>query len=302
MELRHLKSFVAVAERLSFVRASEQLHLSQPALSGQIQALETELGVKLLFRNRRTVRLTDVGTQFLEDARAILDRAAQAAENVQRAARGEIGILRIGFVSSAAIELVPDVVVAFRKKHPDVYLDLRNIRTTDQIEGLLNQSIDIGFVRMPLEHEQLAMTVIHREPFVVILPEGHRLAKLKQFRLAMLHGERFVLYGRRWAPEFFDKILQMCNAVGFSPDIVQETGEMYTAVALVGAGAGVAILPRSVVLAHSGKVVVRSLPLSAGVSEIAIAVRKNNRSSLISSFTSIAARFRRQEPSQAVSS
>ena len=82
MELRHLKSFVAVAERLSFVRASEQLHLSQPALSGQIQALETELGVKLLFRNRRTVRLTDVGTQFLEDARAILDRAAQAAENV----------------------------------------------------------------------------------------------------------------------------------------------------------------------------------------------------------------------------
>src|ERR1700761_8506434 len=136
LELKHLHSFVAVAEQLSFVRASQRLHLSQPALSGQIQALEEEIGVKLLFRNRRVVQLTDAGRVFLDETYAILQRTRQAAELAQKAAKGQIGKLSIGFVSSAALEIVPDIVVAFRNKFPDVTLDLRNIRTADQVDGL----------------------------------------------------------------------------------------------------------------------------------------------------------------------
>src|SRR3984885_14635251 len=117
MELKHLTSFVAVAEQLSFVRAASQLHISQPALTGQIQKLEEELGVQLLSRNRRSVKLTDAGKVFLDEARATLSRAQQAADRAQKAARGEIGRLRIGFVSSAALEIVPGIVVAFREKH-----------------------------------------------------------------------------------------------------------------------------------------------------------------------------------------
>jgi DNA-binding transcriptional LysR family regulator len=103
MELKHLTSFIAVAEQLSFVRAADRLHLSQPALTGQIQKLEEELGVQLLARNRRSVKLTDAGKVFLAEARATLSRARQAADRAQKAARGEIGRLRIGFVSSAAL-------------------------------------------------------------------------------------------------------------------------------------------------------------------------------------------------------
>jgi DNA-binding transcriptional LysR family regulator len=295
MELKHLHSFIAVAEQLSFIRAANQLHLSQPALSSQIHNLEEELGVQLLFRNRRTVQLTDAGKIFLGEARAVLQRADQAIERAQKAAKGQLGKLNIGFVSSAALEIVPDIVVAFRKKCPDVILDLRNIRTTDQIEGLINKSIEIGFVRMPLAHDQLKITVIHREPFAVILPVGHPLAHIKRFGLAKLRNERFVLYGRRWAPGFFDHLIQMCTAEGFSPEIVQETGEMYTAISLVGAGAGIAILPQSVVLAQSRKVVVRPLPTSVGVSEIAIAVARDNRSALVSSFVALATTFHKHE-------
>jgi DNA-binding transcriptional LysR family regulator len=294
LELKHLKSFVAVADHLSFVRAAGELHISQPALTAQIKNLEEELGVQLFSRNRRTVRLTDVGAIFLAEARATLSRAALAVERAQRAAHGEIGTLTIGFVSSAALEIVPGIVVAFRTKNPGVSLDLINLRTTGQVKGLIEKSIDIGFLRLPLSHDELKITVVHRERFVVVLPRGHRLAREQRVRIAQLRNEPFVAYGRRWAPGFFDSVVQLCTREGFSPNIVQETGEMYTAIALVAAGAGIAILPRSVVLAQSGRVVMKPLPLSAGLSEIAIATRAGDPSLLVRSFVALAAGFCRK--------
>jgi DNA-binding transcriptional LysR family regulator len=295
MELKHLASFIAIAEQLSFVRASKQLHLSQPALTGQIQKLEEELGVQLLSRNRRSVRLTDAGQIFLVEARATLAKARQAAERAQRAARGEIGRLRIGFVSSAVLQILPSTVVAFRKRYPNVRLDLMNLRTVSQVKALIRRSIDIGFLRLPLSHDQLKITVVHREPFVLILPKGHPLARNQQISISALHDEPFVAYGRRWAPGFFDAVVQMCTREGFSPNITQETSEMYTAIALVAAGVGVAILPKSVVLAQSRNVVVKPLPSSVGISEIGVAVSKDQRSSLVSSFVSLAAQMQGEQ-------
>jgi DNA-binding transcriptional LysR family regulator len=294
MELKNLKSFVAVAEQLSFIRAARLLHLSQSALTEQIQKLEEELGVPLLIRDRRSVKLTGAGIVFLAEARATLARAKQAVERVQKAARGEIGRLRIAFVSSAALEIVPGIVVAFRNQFPAVSLDLTNLRTSSQVKALLSESIDVGFVRLPLSNDQLTIRVVHREPFVVVLPHGHPLANEKQIRLLQLQNEQFVAYGRRWAPGFYDAVIQMCTREGFSPEIVQETGEMYTAVALVAAGAGIAILPRSVVLAQSRNVLMKPLPSSTGLSEIAIAVRRFNNSSLIESFIQAAEKFCQQ--------
>jgi DNA-binding transcriptional LysR family regulator len=288
VELKHLTSFVAVAERLSFVRAAGQLHISQPALTGQIQKLEEELGVQLFTRNRRTVKLTEAGEVFVEEARACLARARQAADRAQKAARGEVGRLRIGFVSSAALEIVPGIVVEFRRQRPGVTLELINLRTVSQVKGLLGKTVDIGFLRLPLSNDQLSITVIHREEFAVILPKGHRFAKLKTLRIAQLRNEPFIAYGRRWAPGFFDSIVQLCTRESFSPNIIQETGEMYTAIALVAAGAGIAILPQSVALAQSRNVVIKLLPKSTGYSEIALATRAGNNSSLVRSFVSVA--------------
>jgi DNA-binding transcriptional LysR family regulator len=294
MELKYLKSFVAVAEQLSFVRAARLLHLSQSALTEQIQKLEEELGVPLFVRDRRSVKLTPLGIVFLAEARATLARARQAVERVQKAARGETGRLRIGFVSSAALEIVPGIVVAFRSQFPAVSLELTNLRTSSQVKGLINESIDVGFVRLPLSHDQLSVRVIHREPFVVVLPLTHSLASEMHLRLVQLQNEPFVAYGRRWAPGFYDAVIQMCTREGFSPEIVQETGEMYTAIALVAAGVGVAILPQSVVLAQSRNVLIKPLPSSAGLSEIAIAVRRLDTSSLVESFVQVAQKYCRQ--------
>jgi len=293
MELKHLASFLAVAEQLSFVRAARQIHLSQPALSGQIQRLEEELGVRLLERNRRSVKLTDAGRVFVAEARLTLEAAEQAAERARGAARGEFGRLRIAFVSSAALEIVPALVLAFRTQHPGVRLELTNRRTTDQVKALLNETLDVGLVRMPLEHTRLSVRTIHREPFVMVLPKGHAAARTR-VRLADLRDENFVAYGRRWAPGFYDIFIGMCRDAGFSPRIAQETGEMYTAISLVAAGVGVAVLPRSVVLAQSAAVVMKPLPEAVGVSEIAIATRRDEPSDLIHSFVTFAAEFARK--------
>ncbi len=285
MELRHLRSFLAVAEALSFVRASEALHLSQPALTTQIQNLEEDLGVQLFTRNKRSVRLTAAGEAFVEEARETLQRVAKAAERVQRIARGEIGRLRIGFVSSAALEIVPSLVMTFQKQFPAVELELTNVRTTAQMQALLDGTLDIGFLRLPAEHKSLEFTGVHVEPFVAVLPRAHPLAQPgKRFALGLLRGERFVAYGRRWAPGFFDQVVGMCREAGFIPDIVQETADMYTALALVAAGQGVAILPRSVVLARTREVVIRPIPPRLGRSEIAISCNPQRVSPLARRF------------------
>lgn len=291
VELKHLRSFLAVAERLSFIRAANQLHISQPALTGQIKRLEEELEVQLFKRNRRTVALTPSGRIFVAEARATLARAEEARERVRRAAEGEIGRLRIGFVSSAALEIVPRIAIAFRKQYPSVTLELTNVRTTNQVKALLEDTIDIGFLRMPLSHDELTITVVHREEFVLILPQGHPLGAAKRVALGQLRNEAFVVYGRQWAPGFFDSVVQTCIRAGFSPHIVQETGEMYTAIALVGAGAGIAILPKSVVLAQSKNVVVKKLPKSMGFSEIALARRTREDSIVVDRFVALATRI-----------
>ncbi len=291
MELKHLVSFISVAEHLSFVRAAGELHISQPALSGQIRRLEEELGVQLLFRNHHQVKLTDAGTVFLAESRATLARARLAADRARRAARGEIGRLRLGFVSSAALEIVPGIVVAFRKKHPQIAFDLTNLRTSSQVKSLLSRTIDVGFLRLPLLNESLNIQTIHREAFIVVLPQGHELARAKQVRLSELKNERFIAYGRRWAPGFYDSVVQLCHGEGFAPNILQETGEMYTAISMVAAGSGVAILPKSVVLAQSKNIVMKPLPASTPLSEIAIATRKDDLSPLIEAFVALARDF-----------
>jgi DNA-binding transcriptional LysR family regulator len=157
------------------------------------------------------------------------------------------------------------------------------------VKKLIDKTLDIGFLRLPLSNEYLQTTVIHREPFILVLPKGHPRARDKQVQIANLRNETFVAYGRRWAPGFFDSVVQMCVKEGFSPNIVQETGEMYTAIALVAAGAGIAILPKSVVLAQSRNIVMRPLAGSVPTSEIAIATRVRNNSLIVRSFIELAA-------------
>lgn len=289
MELRRLQSFIAVAEELHFGRAAELIHLSQPALSLQISGLEEELGVKLFIRSRRKTALSPAGQIFLEGAREVLKSTERAVSTVRRAALGHVGVLRIGFISTAAAVITPVLIKQFRELYPHVALELRNILTQDQLIELRDQKIDVGFLRGPIPPQSsIRARVIHREPFAIFVPAGHPLAGRVPLRLADCADADFVMYTRKMAPGFHDQIIGMLRREGITPRVVQEAAEMYTLVSLVSAGLGIAIAPASVALHQVPGVVVRPLEREAERSEISIAWNAENTSATANLFVQMA--------------
>lgn len=294
MDIRQVKSFVAVANALSFSRAARQLHISQPALSTQVKSLEAHLGALLLERNRRTVRLTPAGESLLADADSLLRQIADIELRVARISSGDTGHLRIGFVASATLELVPAIVIAFRRQYPRVSLDIKNLPTVQQIDALRSGTIDAGFVRMPLAEAGFSLDLVHREPFAIVLSKNHPLARQRDLSVAHLAGEPFIAYGRRWAPAFYDRWTGICRDAGFTPAIVQETGEMHTALVLVAAGLGVAILPEGITRRNRRSLKVKVLNREKTYSEIGIATALGRQTPLLQHLVTTAKQVGRQ--------
>jgi DNA-binding transcriptional LysR family regulator len=291
MELRQIRSFLSIAETLHFSRTAALIHLSQPALSLQIRALEEEVGVKLLERDRRKTTLTAAGVAFRNDATAALLRIEQAVRSARMAAAGKLGLIRIGFISTAGNEIVPGIVRGFRESNPRVEFSLRNVLTIDQIQMLDTGSLDIGFLRLPIgEHPELEVVAIHREPFVVVVPRSHKLAKRTKVRLRELSGEDFVMYERAYAPGFYDLLFSMLRDAGVVPNISQSAGQMPTLISLVDAGMGISILPASTVRHSGASVIACEIADSIPRSEIGIAVNRGNRTPIIDKFRSYALR------------
>lgn len=284
MELRHLRYFVAVAEELHFHRAAERLHISQPPLSQQVRALEAELDVLLLERNRRGVALTPAGAVFLAEARAILAAVEAATESARSVARGASGRLSLAFVGSAMHGALPAVLRAHRLAFPQVELALRELPTAAQLEALRAGRIDVGVIRPPVDGPDLVLETIHTEPVVVALPEGHPLAARERVALADLHGEGFVLLARREAPGLHESLVRALARAGGAPRVVQEVREMQTVVGLVAAGLGVSLVPASVGAdAHHG-VVYRPVAGEAPTVALALAWRSGDRSAVLEAF------------------
>ena len=221
-----------------------RLHIVQPALSRQIRALEEELGLRLFERDRRRVALTPAGAVFLEEARSLFEHVARAVEAAQRADRGELGSLRIGYVPAMVSTGLPEMVRRFRERYPDVDVQLQEMAPAMQVESLLRERVDVGFVRGPVHEPALATRTVLEEPLVAALPSGHRLGRHKRLQLAMLAGEPFVLQARSLGAGSHDQILAVCRSAGFSPRVVQE-GSQAEVASLVASGAGVAVVPAS---------------------------------------------------------
>jgi DNA-binding transcriptional LysR family regulator len=289
VELRQIRSFLSIAETLHFRRTAELIHLSQPALSLQIRALEEEVGVRLFERNRRKTTLTAAGLAFRKDAAAAVLQLDQAIRGARLAASGKLGLLRVGFISTAGNEIVPNIIRRFRESNPEVEFSLRNILTTDQIQMLALGSLDMGFLRLPIgEHPELEVIGVHREPFVLVVPVSHELAKRKRVRLRDVSGQDFVMYERTYAPGFHDLIFGMLRDAGIVPNISQTAGQMPTLISLVDAGMGISILPASAVKNSVAAVVACEIADAIPMSEIAIAVNKGNRAVMVDNFRSFA--------------
>jgi DNA-binding transcriptional LysR family regulator len=243
MELRLLRSFQAIAEHGHFGRAARALHLSQPALSKQVVQLEGEVGGPLLDRGRHGARLTPLGELVLADAGPLLRHADGVLDRARRAARGESGTLRLGFGVATRL-LVPRVVSRFRRANPHVNVTLADMSSPDQLDALERGELDVGFVRLPVNRHLVVVPVVE-DRLVLAVPEG-RAAELAGRRRQALADEPFVEIAPSRSSSLHAHVLRVCARFGFRPRVVQSASDLFTVLALVAAGMGVAVVPGSV--------------------------------------------------------
>jgi len=260
MELRHLRYFVAVAEELHFGRAAARLRIAQPPLSRQIRDLERELGTPLFERVARGVELTPAGEAFLPEARLTLAQAERAQRTAQRAARGETGRLRVGFVEAATYSgVLPDVLGFFRMHLPNIGVSLFEMDAPEQAVAFRDGRIDLGILHSPPPDAErwLRVEPVYTDPLVAAVQHGHRLAARARIALGDLADEPFALFPRTAGLALYDDIIARCRSAGFSPRVVQEAVGWHTLAALVGAGVGVSFVPRSLTRVERPDVVYR---------------------------------------------
>jgi DNA-binding transcriptional LysR family regulator len=287
IELRHLRSYLVLAEELHFGRAAKRLGIAQPPLSQQIARFERLLGYTL-FTRRPRVALTAAGAALLAPARRALEQVAYGVDATRRAGRGESGILTIGFAASTMATRVPEVLRLFRRRHPGVELVLRELSTTAQVDALRSGVIDCGFLREPVADAAIVAERVVREPFSAVLPAAHRLAAHRTIDLAALASEGFVLFPRAVAPALYDQVRAICRTAGFEPRQVQEAEEWLTIVGLVDAGLGVSIVPASFERLRWGKVTYHRLARIRRLTTISMCHRAGEQSALVMAFEALA--------------
>ncbi|EJL85776.1 transcriptional regulator [Herbaspirillum sp. CF444] len=246
MDIRQLKYFVAVANTRNFTRASEQLHIAQPPLSRQIQLLEEELGVQLILRNSRPLRLTEAGRVFYEQALQIINRLDQLKTATQQIGLNQRQTLSIGFVASTLYGGLPMLVRKLRQHYPDVDIQLVELTSMQQFAALKSGRIDVGFGRIRSNDATVERTVLREEKLVLAIPPGTPLAADdKRIGLKALHGQKLIVFPKEPRPSFADHILSLLNDQAIRPSEVHEVREIHTALGLVAAESGLCLIPAS---------------------------------------------------------
>ncbi len=246
LEFRLLRQFVVLAEELNFRRAAARLHMSQPPLSVALQKLEAEVGTPLLDRSKHHVRLTPAGQAFYKDAVRLLQQAQQAQERARRTGEGLEGSLRLSFVPSAALDVLPAIFKRFQRDYPTVQLKLTAETTARQLDDLHHQQVDLALVVGPVyDARGLRLVDLQSQQFVIAVPAGHALAARRRVRIRELAAESFVSFPATEGAGFVAALLGACQAAGFLPKVVQEASQMQAILTLVAGGLGIALVPAS---------------------------------------------------------
>jgi DNA-binding transcriptional LysR family regulator len=293
MDLRHLRYFVAVAEERHFTRAAKRLGIKQPPLSLQIKQLEQEFGTPLFHRLTRGVELTEPGTLLLDEARQILAQVERTKANVQNRARGETGHIRVGFAGATYFQpRVPGLVQTYRRRYPGVVLSPVQGNSPGLVDAVQNGSVDVAFVRaQPVEgHQEITIHLLVDETTRIVLPSNHPQARKRFASLATFAQETIILPPRVHAPGFYDSIIASCQGAGFSPILKHEDPLMglSSITYLVAAGFGISIVPRSFEQIRADGIVYVSIKGDPPRSAIGLAVRNDNRSTVIRNFVALA--------------
>lgn len=296
IDLRQMRSFAIVAEELHFGRAAKKLGIAQPPLSQQIRRLETKVGCQLFDRGTRRVELTEAGRALLATARRILLEATNGVEQARQVARGDAGVLDIGFPPSVALAILPKVIRSFRERYPGIELRLSELPTTPQRDALRTGGLDVGFLREPEPDGTLQMETVMMERFIAVLPSVHHLAASRAaVPLASLAKEPFVLFRRDIGPLLYGRVLGLCGQAGFVPRIVQESLEYQTVVSLVKAGLGISIVPQCVSSLRLEGVTYKTLTPSKARTAVVMCWHKDNRRAALQRFIEVSRRVAREE-------
>ena len=282
MELRHLRYFVAVAHERNFTRAAERLHIAQPPLSRQIQQLEDELGLQLFERESRPLKTTEAGRLFLEQAIQILERVDAVRTMMKRLKETGRPRFVIGFAASTMYAALPNLIRRFRAAAPEVELSLVEMVSYEQIAALKEGRIDVGFGRIRLDDPAVRRDVLRNEQLVLVLPVKHPLAAAQgPVSLADLAQEPLVIYPREPRPSYADQVISLFHDRGLEPNIVHEARELQTAIGLVAAETGCAIVPISVARLKRDDIVYRELDDPSATSPIIMSRRAGDMSELL---------------------
>ena len=240
LDFHELKSFSVLARELHFRRAAEQLSMSQPALSKQIRRLEEKVGGALFARTRRKVALTETGRVLLPMANRLLEESESALTVAREASDGRAGTLRIGYGLAAVSDILPRTILRFSQKYPRIKLQMCDMSTPSQLTALLQETLDLGILRLPIASAELDSLPLIRERLLLAVPEsfqyGHR------DKLSTLRDTPFVLISRSASATFHDHAVSVCRCAGFAPNVVQEASETFTILNFVRAGLGVSLV------------------------------------------------------------
>jgi len=288
MELRHLRYFIAVAQELHFSRAAERLGIAPPTLTQQIQALEDEVGVKLLIRTKRSVHLSAAGVLFLDGAQETIRRAEQAVIDSRRANRGELGRIVIGHVISASYSgFLAPAIRDYCRKWPSVDVQLRRLETPPQLQALAEGIIDVGFVRALDGYPYgIQSHVVFRDDLAVALPTAHRLAQRSRLKCSDLADEIFVAppIDVEWGVSGY--ISPIALEGGFTPQIWKRAQDFLTVLVYVSAGLGIAVMPRSLERMKIRGVVYRPISVNRKA-DLSVIFRNREKSPIINEFVQV---------------
>jgi DNA-binding transcriptional LysR family regulator len=243
MDIHHIKAFLAVVDVGQFRGAAERLHITQPALSRIVKALEEDVDAILLRRTTRVVELTEAGRVFAEQSRLAIAHLERAVTLARRAQAGQIGNLRIAYMDFAINGSLPQVIEEFSKLYPEIGIDLVHIPSTQQKAAILDSTIDIGFLIGPFVETDVETRTFATEKLVALLPEKHALARKKTLRLTDLAEESFVLGAHETWEAFRHHVFAVCHRAGFIPRIDQEASTSDGIFGLVAANTGVSVYP-----------------------------------------------------------
>lgn len=288
MELRQIRYFHCVARELSFTRAAKLLHIAQPPLSRQIKLLEEELGVKVFERQGRGIRLTDAGKYFMDHTQKMTQQLEETIKATQRIGKKDRVWFGVGFVPSTLYGYMPDFIRALRELSAQVEIGLVEMTTLQQFEALKMGRIDLGIGRIKLSDPEIARVVLRDEPLVVAVPRYHRLASVAGVGVNEILQESLIVYPAAPRPSYADHVLDLFSQHGYVPNVVQEVNELQTAIGLVAAGIGIALVPESVRRLLRDDVVYIDFQAVGFTSPIMMSWRKNDESGLLKDVVALA--------------